>query len=111
MFGTIFKYQPEKPSILSELAEDNPFIPVLPKTKFTSALDTIQLEDETARVQLAPGPNCGLSVGNVVNGIVCAVKGRPNANGKFEVVEVIYPTPRPKPPLDMAVDFEMVIAT
>lgn len=83
-------------------------VPVVPKTTFTSQQDTIQLEDETARVQLVPKTGCGMSVGSVVNGIVCAVKGKPNSQGKFEVNEVIFPTPRPKPGLDIKMDYEMV---
>lgn len=108
MIGTIFKYQPEKPSILQELSEDNPMVPVVPKTNYTSDKDTIQLEDETTRVQLVPSASCGITVGGVVNGIICAVKGKPTSNGKFEVIEVIFPSAKPKPGLDIKMNCSMV---
>jgi len=47
----------------------------------------------------------------LVNGIVCAVKGRPNMSGKFEVTDVIFPTPIPRPILDVKMDIEMVFVS
>ncbi|CAL8109183.1 unnamed protein product [Orchesella dallaii] len=111
IIGTIFKYQPEKPSILQELGEENLMVPVVPKTKFISDQDTIQLEDETTRVQLIPATGSGFTIGSLVNGVICAVKGRPNVTGKFEVTDVLYPTPIPKPVLGEKLDYEMIFVS
>jgi DNA polymerase delta subunit 2 len=91
----VFKQQPEKPSVLQELVEDNPMVPVQPKTRYISDKDVILLEDETTRVQLIPTQFCGMTINGLVNGIVCAVRGKPNLSGKFEVHDVIYATPKP----------------
>jgi hypothetical protein len=95
IIGTIFKQQPQKPSILQELVEDNPMVPSQPKTNYTSDKDTLILEDETARVHLVPSKGCGMSVNSVVNGVICAVKGKPTILGKFEVDDVLWATPKP----------------
>ncbi|ODN00967.1 DNA polymerase delta small subunit [Orchesella cincta] len=109
--GTIFKYQPEKPSILQELAEEKLMVPVVPKTKFISDQDTIQLEDESTRVQLVSTTGCGFTIGTLVNGVICALKGKPNVSGKFEVTDVLYPTPTPKPVLEQKLDYEMIFVS
>jgi len=95
VIGTIFKQQPEKPSILQELVEDNPMVPVQPKSRYISDKDVILLEDETTRVQLVPTLDCEMTIDGLVNGIVCAVRGRPTINGKFEVNDILFATPRP----------------
>lgn len=92
------------------MAEENPMVPVVLKTKYTSDKDTVQLEDETTRVQLVFTEECGLTAGKLVNGIVCSIKGRPTMNGKFEVIDVFFPTPSPpKPLVDNKMDIEIVI--
>ncbi|CAG7821557.1 unnamed protein product [Allacma fusca] len=107
IIGTVFKQQPEKPSILLELSEDNPMVPVVPKQKYISDKDYILMEDETTRVRLVALPGCGLVVDEIVNGLVCAVKGKPTIDGKFEVADVIWATPKPAPELKLKLPMEI----
>ena len=111
ILGTVFKQQPEKPSILEELREEeDPMIPMAPKQKYISDADFILLEDETTRVRLVAKDGCGVKVSEIVNGAVCAVKGKPTKDGKFEILDVIWPTPKPSawPKFSLPVDIEMV---
>lgn len=107
--GTIFKIQPEKPSILNELAEDHAMVPIKEKKKYISKKDYLILEDESTRVFLTPLENSGLRIDSVVNGVVCAVKGRPTLQGRFNVEDVMWATPKPAIwPIVRKLDVEMV---
>jgi hypothetical protein len=67
------------------------------KTNFVSDKDVLLMEDETTRVRLIPSAAIQheFSIDGLVNGIVCAVKGKPNIDGKFEVHDIIWATPKP----------------
>jgi hypothetical protein len=95
ILGTIFKQQPLKPSILQELGEEIQITDRSVKQNYVSDKDVILLEDETTRVRLIPGAGSGLTINGLVNGLVCAVKGKPTIDGKFEVQAVIWATPKP----------------
>jgi len=94
LIGTIFKQQPEKPTILEELKEENEMAPTVPRTNFLSDKDFIIFEDETTRVNLIISEGCGIYTNEMVNGVVCALKGKPNLEGQFEVLDVIFATPK-----------------
>ena len=95
IIGTIFKQQPEKPSILKEIAEDNPFAPSVPKTSYISDKDVLVMEDTVTKVTLGLSKDCGMTVNGVVNGVICAVKGKPTIQGRFDVEDVLWATPPP----------------
>nr|CAD7406319.1 unnamed protein product [Timema poppensis] len=101
VIGTLFKHQELKPSILKEISEEGeifaPFNPpllyaqhqLLPqpsRTHFGSEGDKLILEDELQRITLVGA----LSVHSVVTGVVCAVLGHEDCNGKFMVEDFVW---------------------
>ncbi|PNF27792.1 DNA polymerase delta subunit 2 [Cryptotermes secundus] len=81
ILGTIFKHQELKPSILKEISEEHQLKPQPPRTLFFDDSDQLILEDELQRIQLIGN----LDVHLVVTGVVCAVLGHEDGDGKFLV--------------------------
>ena len=75
--GTIYKSMKLKPSVLDEYAKDKSLQSHLAGTKFTSADDSLVLEDEGARMSLSPSATAGgdLRAADFVSGICVAVRG------------------------------------
>ncbi|KDR14460.1 DNA polymerase delta subunit 2 [Zootermopsis nevadensis] len=81
VLGTLFKHQEMKPSILKEISEEHQLIPQPPRTHFFDDSDQLILEDELQRIRLVGN----LDVHLVVTGVVCAVLGNEDGDGKFLV--------------------------
>ncbi|GFG38024.1 hypothetical protein Cfor_10623 [Coptotermes formosanus] len=81
ILGTLFKHQELKPSILKEISEEHHLIPQPPRTHFVDDSDQLILEDELQRIRLTGN----LDVHLVVTGVVCAVLGHEDGDGKFLV--------------------------
>ena len=99
--GTLYKEMKLKPSILDEYVKDRSLSQQLGRTRFTGEGDTVVLEDEGARINLA---GTGLRPGGCVTGVVAAVRGRVLPSGEFEVAEVCYAGMAPQPPLPEAAE-------
>lgn len=82
----MFKHQELKPSILKEISEENQLIPQPPRSNYVSDKDVLILEDEIQRIRLIGN----LNVSKLVTGIVIALKGYENSDGKFEVEDYCY---------------------
>nr|CAD7587454.1 unnamed protein product [Timema genevievae] len=86
VIGTLFKHQELKPSILKEISEEHQLLPQPSRTHFGSEGDKLILEDELQRITLVGA----LSVHSVVTGVVCAVLGHEDCNGKFMVEDFVW---------------------
>ncbi|XP_014222300.1 DNA polymerase delta small subunit-like [Trichogramma pretiosum] len=84
IIGTLFKHQPNKPSILKELSEEHQMSMPAPLVDYCSDEDQLFLEDQTSRVRLT-GDNVNVKMS--VTGVVCAVLGAENSKSTFEVEE------------------------
>ena len=60
---------------------------MLGKTKFSDASDSLILEDESARVQLR---GAALNVGDLVTGLIVAVRGSAAPGGDFWATVRLY---------------------
>ncbi|KAL3142785.1 hypothetical protein ABBQ38_003084 [Trebouxia sp. C0009 RCD-2024] len=80
--GTVYKDMKLKPSILDEYVKDRGASQLVGRTKFVGADDSIILEDESARMKLRGD---SLPVGQLVTGVVMAVKGVAAPGGDFQV--------------------------
>ena len=120
IIGTIFKDMPLRPNVLEDYAKQRGIIEPPGKGKYTSEDDTVVLEDEGARIkllfdnvtaseeQLVIG-NGGigasgrvLSIGELMTGMVIAVKGKETADGEFEVEDICFPGTQNAPALRFA---------
>lgn len=86
MIGTLYKHQPNKPSILQELSEEHQMSAPVVKVDYCSDEDQLFLEDQTSRVRLT-GNN--VNVKESVTGVVCAILGSENKKSTFEVKYLI----------------------
>lgn len=86
VIGTLFKHQELKPSILKEISEENQLIPQPPRSNYVSDKDMLILEDEIQRIRLIGS----LNVNKLVTGVVIALMGSENSDGKFEVEDYCY---------------------
>lgn len=82
IIGTLYKHQPNKPSILQELSEDHQMSAPAPKADYCSDEDQLFLEDQTSRIRLIGDK---VNVKESVTGVVCAVLGLENKKSIFEV--------------------------
>lgn len=82
IIGSLFKHQPNKPSILQELSDDHQLTPSEPKEDYCSDDDCLFLEDQTSRIKLTGEK---VDIRKSVTGVVCAVLGQENAKSTFEV--------------------------
>lgn len=93
--GTVYKDMKLKPSILDEYVKDRGASQLVGRTKFVGADDTIILEDESARMKLRGE---GLPVGQLVTGVVMAVKGVAAPGGDFQVNAFCFADMAPQAP-------------
>ena len=82
VIGTLYKHQPNKPSILQELSEEHQMTAPTPKVDYCSDEDQLFLEDQTSRIKLTGDK---VNVKESVTGVVCAVLGYENQKSTFEV--------------------------
>ncbi|XP_001605019.1 DNA polymerase delta small subunit [Nasonia vitripennis] len=82
IIGTLYKHQPNKPSILQELSEEHQMTVPVPKPDYCSDEDQLFLEDQTSRIRLTGDK---VNVRESVTGVVCAVIGSENQKSTFEV--------------------------
>ncbi|DBA81928.1 hypothetical protein WJX77_005299 [Trebouxia sp. C0004] len=94
--GTVYKDMKLKPSILDEYVKDRGASQLVGRTKFVGADDSIILEDESARMKLRGE---GLPVGQLVTGVVMAVKGVAAPGGDFQVNAFCFADMAPQAPL------------
>jgi hypothetical protein len=94
--GCLYKEQPLKPSILDGFSADRTLEPARPRVNYTSAEDTLVLEDESGRVVLQPARGFELGFRRLrdaaVTGVVVAAKGRVLETGELAVVDVVFPS-------------------
>ncbi|KAJ8679728.1 hypothetical protein QAD02_015515 [Eretmocerus hayati] len=88
IIGTLYKHQPNKPSILQELSEEHQMSLPTPKPDYCSDDDQLFLEDQTSRVRLSGDK---VNVKESVTGVVCAVLGSENQKSLFEVEDWCFP--------------------
>ncbi|XP_018801563.1 PREDICTED: DNA polymerase delta small subunit [Bactrocera latifrons] len=95
IIGTIYKHQAHKPSILREISEENQLAPQPPREHYADLEDKLILEDELQRVRLY-----GKVDGRFMSsGVVCAVLGSIEEDGRFDVEEILYYEAGPQKPL------------
>ncbi|XP_058123972.1 DNA polymerase delta subunit 2 isoform X1 [Anopheles ziemanni] len=86
IIGTLFKHQELKPSILKEISEENQLAPQPPRSHYTNDTDILILEDALQRIRLVGN----IDVHSVVTGVVCAVMGYEESDGRFFVEDFIF---------------------
>lgn len=72
---------------MKEISEENQLIPQPPRSNYVSNSDQLILEDEIQRIKLV-GSN--LDIKKLVTGIVIALLGFENSDGKFEVEDYCF---------------------
>lgn len=90
--GTAYKEMRMRPSVLDEFRDSQGTGvggPVAPLAKYASEDDTLLLEDESGRIELA-GPLLPELRASLVTGVVPALRGRVTSSGCFAVTEVLY---------------------
>ncbi|XP_072748042.1 DNA polymerase delta subunit 2 isoform X2 [Anoplolepis gracilipes] len=92
-WGTLYKDQKLKPSLLRELSKELQ-LEAQSNKNYTSADDKLFLEDETLRIRLVGNH---VNVQEVVTGLICAVLGHELENGTFWVEDWCFPGFIPKP--------------
>ncbi|XP_055542140.1 DNA polymerase delta subunit 2 [Wyeomyia smithii] len=95
IIGTLFKHQELKPSILKEISEENQLVPQPPRSHYSDDSDILILEDALQRIRLTGK----LNVHTTVTGIVCAVLGYEDCDGRFQVDDYIFYECGPQKPL------------
>lgn len=86
IIGTLFKYQELKPSILREISQETNLIPQPSRKNFVSQSDKLILEDDSQRITLIGD----IDINSVVTGIICAVIGKEDNDGKFVVEDYCW---------------------
>uniref|UniRef100_A0A182Y0B4 DNA polymerase delta small subunit n=1 Tax=Anopheles stephensi TaxID=30069 RepID=A0A182Y0B4_ANOST len=86
IIGTLFKHQELKPSILREISEENQLAPQPPRSHYTNDNDILILEDALQRIKLVGK----IDVHSIVTGVVCAVMGYEESDGRFFVEDHIF---------------------
>jgi DNA polymerase delta subunit 2 len=84
--GTIFKRMKLQPSILKEISDNHAMVAHPPRTKYISEDDEILLEDLAHRVTLTGNMDGDM----VATGVLVAVRGREENNGKFNVIDYCF---------------------
>ncbi|XP_063699789.1 DNA polymerase delta subunit 2 [Culicoides brevitarsis] len=105
IIGTLFKHQALKPNILKEVAEEEELIEQPLLSNYVDEQDKLILEDDLQRIRLTGK----IEVHKVVTGVVCAVLGYVEGDGKFIVEDVIYNESGPQAPLKTLEDDLFVI--
>ncbi|XP_073844260.1 DNA polymerase delta subunit 2 [Musca autumnalis] len=86
LIGTIYKHQEHKPSILKEISEENQLAPQPARHHYSDPEDKVILEDELQRVRLHGKVRCE----EMATGVVCAVMGLIEEDGRFDVQEILF---------------------
>ncbi|XP_046424565.1 DNA polymerase delta subunit 2 [Neodiprion fabricii] len=94
VIGTLYKHQELKPSILRELSEEQQLAPPTPRINYCSNKDQLFLEDEMLRIKIVGNH---VNIKDMVTGIVCAVIGKENEDGTFDVEDWCFPGCVPRP--------------
>jgi DNA polymerase delta subunit 2 len=96
LIGTIYMDMPLKPNVLDEITREQWVNAPPPKNKYTSDQDQVILEDESGRVVLSGEK---LKQELLTTGMVIGVLGSECKDGSFCVMDIMYPTCDPQPPL------------
>ncbi|XP_058059311.1 DNA polymerase delta subunit 2 [Anopheles bellator] len=86
IIGTLFKHQELKPSVLREISEENQLAPQPPRSHYADDKDILVLEDALQRIRLVGK----IDVHSVVTGVVCALLGYEESDGRFFVEDFIF---------------------
>lgn len=86
IIGTIYKHQEHKPSILKEISEENQLAPQPARQHYSDPEDKVILEDELQRVRLHGKVRCE----EMATGVVCAVMGLIEEDGRFDVQDILF---------------------
>lgn len=86
--GTVYMEMSLKPNVLDDISKEHWIAAPPPREKFVGVDggEQVMLEDESGRLKLA-GPVLGSRL--LVTGCIVAVLGTENANGEFEVVQIV----------------------
>ncbi|KAL7289107.1 hypothetical protein TKK_0017055 [Trichogramma kaykai] len=87
IFGTLYKHQELKPSVLKTISEELQAVPQPPRLNFCSPKDSVYLEDDVSRIKLFGG----LEPDTLVTGLVCGVLGHVSSDGCFWVDDFCFP--------------------
>ncbi|CAD7086276.1 unnamed protein product [Hermetia illucens] len=105
VIGTLFKHQQLKPSILREISEENQLAPQPPRSNFVDENDKLILEDELQRIRLLGK----VEVHNLVTGVVCAVLGYIETDGRFMVDDILFYESGPQKSLKTLEDSPLLV--
>uniref|UniRef100_A0A336LN48 DNA polymerase delta subunit 2 n=1 Tax=Culicoides sonorensis TaxID=179676 RepID=A0A336LN48_CULSO len=105
VIGTLFKHQVLQPSILKEVADEEHLVHQPLRSNYVDDQDKLILEDDLQRIRLMGK----IETHMVVTGIVCAVLGYVEADGKFIVEDVLFYESGPQKPLKSINDEQFIL--
>ncbi|KAK5104651.1 DNA polymerase delta small subunit Cdc1 [Lithohypha guttulata] len=94
--GTIYVDLPLKPNVIDEVVRGEEIAAPPPQISYfsTDVQPRVMLEDPSGRLRLA---GAMLKQHILVTGVIVAVLGTENANGEFEVLDMLFPDLPPQP--------------
>ncbi|ORY87642.1 DNA polymerase alpha/epsilon subunit B-domain-containing protein [Protomyces lactucae-debilis] len=109
LVGTLYMEMPLKPNILEDITAEHWLAAAVPKQTWRDPRrDSIQLEDESGRVQLI---GAKLLEEILCTGIVVGVLGSETSSGEFEVIDIVHADLPPGRQISAQEDVEMTDAT